>query len=96
MRLRVYNIRATVGQKVKRANARLHFRAKQINKSTIFLYVQKSTDNCYLIPVENKTSSFISEQKNKRLKHFLKLRIRKNIERFSTQEKKNKTSFMFR
>ena len=33
---------------------------KQTNKSS-FLYVQKRRDNCYLIPVENKNSIFISE-----------------------------------
>ena len=37
--------------------------------------IQKSTDNCSLIPVENKDSSFISEQRKNGLNHFLKTRI---------------------
>ena len=34
---------------------------------------QKSTDNCYLISVDNKNSFFIPEQRKNRLNHFLKI-----------------------
>ena len=51
--------------------ARILEENKQTNKST-FLYVQKSTDNCYLIPVDNKNSIFIPEQRKNRLNHLLK------------------------
>ena len=34
---------------------------KQTNQ--LFLYVQKNTDNCYLISLDNKTSIFIPEQR---------------------------------
>ena len=44
---------------------------KQTNQ--LFRYVQKSTDN--LIPVDNKNSIFIPEQRIKRLNHLLKIRI---------------------
>ena len=55
----------------------LAFRIKQTNKqinyiNQLFLYVQKSTDNCYLIPVKNKNSSFISEKKKTDQNTFLK------------------------
>ena len=42
---------------------------KQTNQ--LFLYVQKITDNCYLIRVDNKTSIFIPEQRKNRLHHRL-------------------------
>ena len=42
---------------------------KQTNKSTISLS-KKTTDDCYLIPVENKNSSFIPEKRKARLNHF--------------------------
>ena len=40
-------------------------------KDRLFLS-KKSTDDCYLIPVNNKNSSFIPEQRKKRPNHFLK------------------------
>ena len=36
---------------------------------------KKTTDDCYLIPVNNKNSSFIPEQRKKRLNHFLEICI---------------------
>ena len=51
----------TVGQMIKEALVRSHFRAKQTNQ--LFLNVQKNTDNCYLIPFQNKNLGFISEQR---------------------------------
>ena len=56
-------------KRIKKALVRSHFRAKQTNKQTsqLFLYVQKSTDNCYLIPVDNKNSIVIPEQKKNHL-----------------------------
>ena len=36
---------------------------------------EKSTDDCYLIPVKNKNSSFIPEQRKKRLNNFLEICI---------------------
>ena len=53
--------------------ARILEQNKQTNQ--LLLYVQKSAGNCYLIQVENKNSSFISEQRKNRLNHFLKIRI---------------------
>ena len=41
--------------------ARILERNKQTNQ--LFLYVQKRTDNCYLIPDDNKNSIFIPEQR---------------------------------
>ena len=38
-------------------------------KGRLFLS-EKSTDDCYLIPVKNKNSSFIPEQRKKRLATF--------------------------
>ena len=74
MRIRVYNMRAKFSchcrgsMKTSWANglkkhlfARILEEDKQTNQ--LFLYVQKSTDNCYLIPVDNKNSIFIPEQK---------------------------------
>ena len=43
-------------------------------KDWLFLS-KKSTDDCYLIPVNNKNSSFIPEQREKRLNNFLEIRI---------------------
>ena len=60
--------------------ARILEQNKQTNKqiNSVFLYVQKSTDNCYLIPAENKIRvSFLNKDKN-RSNHFFKIRIRKN------------------
>ena len=54
---------------------------------------KKSTDDCYLIAVKNKKSSFIPEQRKKRLNNFLEISIhlkyliRRNNKRFSVQEK---------
>ena len=42
-------------------------------KGRLFLS-EKSTDDCYLIPVKNKNSSFIPEQRKKRL-NFLEICI---------------------
>ena len=78
MRIRVYNIRATFSchcrgtTKTSWANGlkkHLFVRIWEQNKQTnqLFLYVQKSTDNCYLIPVDNKHSIFIPEQRKNRL-----------------------------
>ena len=60
-------------------------------KGRLFLS-KKSTDDCYLIAVKNKNSSFIPEQRKKRLNNFLeicihlKYLIRRNNKRFSVQE----------
>ena len=43
-------------------------------KGRLFLS-EKSTDDCYLIPVKNKNSSFIPEQRKKRLNNFLEICI---------------------
>ena len=43
-------------------------------KDRLFLS-KKGTDDCYLIPVKNKNSSFIPEQRKKRLNHFLEICI---------------------
>ena len=43
-------------------------------KDRLFLS-KKSTDDCYLIPVNNKNSSFIPEQRKKRLNNFLEICI---------------------
>ena len=43
-------------------------------KGRLFLS-KKSTDDCYLIPVKNKNSSFIPEQRKKRLNNFLEICI---------------------
>ena len=56
--------------------ARILERNKQTNQ--LFLYVQKRTDNCYLIPDDNKNSIFIPEQRKNRLNHLLKIRIHFN------------------
>ena len=39
-------------------------------KDRLFLS-KKTTDDCYLIPVNNKNSSFIPEERKKRLNNFL-------------------------
>ena len=44
---------------------------KQTNK--LFFNVQKNTDNCYSIPVDNKNLIFIPEQRKNRFNHFLKI-----------------------
>jgi len=58
----------------KRIEKQLLARNLEQNKQTsqLFLYVQKSTDDCYLIQVDNKNSSFIPEQRKSQLNHFLK------------------------
>ena len=56
---------------------RMSFKNKKL-----FLYVQKSTDNCYLIAVDNKNSIFIPEQRKNRLK-----RLFENNKRFSLEGK---------
>ena len=43
-------------------------------KGRLFLS-EKSTDYCYLIPVKTKNSSFIPEQRKKRLNNFLEICI---------------------
>ena len=43
-------------------------------KGRLFLS-KKSTDDCYLIPVKNKNSNFIPEQRKKRLNNFLEICI---------------------
>ena len=43
-------------------------------KDRLFLS-KKTTDDCYLIPVNNKNSSFIPEQRKKRLNNFLEICI---------------------
>ena len=59
----------------KRIKKHLFARILEQNKQTnqLFLYVQKSTDNCYLIPVEYKNLIFIPEQRKNRLNHLLKI-----------------------
>ena len=54
---------------------KLFDRILEENKQTnqLFLYVQKSADDRYLLPVDNKNSSFIPEQRKNRLNHFLKI-----------------------
>ena len=39
----------------------LAFLEQNKERNHLFRYVQKCTDNCYLIPVDNKNSSFIPE-----------------------------------
>ena len=51
--------------------ARILEQNKQTNKST-FSLCPKETDNCYLIPVDNKNSIFIPEKRKNRLNHLLK------------------------
>ena len=62
-----------LGKLIKKALVRILEQNKQTNQ--LFLYVQKSTDNCYLIPFDNKNSIFILEQRKNRLNHLLKIRI---------------------
>ena len=59
----------------KRIKKHLFARILEQNKQTnqLFLYVQKSTDNCYLIPVDNQNSIFIPEQRKNRLNQFWKI-----------------------
>ena len=54
----------------KRIKKHVFDRILEQNKQTnqLFLNVQKSTDNCYLIPVDNKNSIIIPEQRKNRLK----------------------------
>ena len=60
-----------LGKRIKKhLSCLIAFRAKQ---TKLFLYVQKSTDDCYLLPVDNKESIFIPEQRKTRLNHFLKI-----------------------
>ena len=83
MQLRVYNIqetfsfhsRGTSKQLGKRIKKHLFDSILEQNKqtNTLFLNVQKSADNCYLISVDNKNSIFIPEQRKNRLNHFLKI-----------------------
>ena len=70
-----------MGKRIKKhLFARILEQSKQTNQR--FLYVQKSTDNCYLIPVDNKNSIFIPEQREGRLNPFFE-----NNKRFSAEGK---------
>ena len=86
MRIRVCNIRAKFTCHCRgttktswESGLKKHMivRILEENKQTnqFFLYVQKSIDICYLIPVDNKNSIFIPEKRKNRLNHLLKIRI---------------------
>ena len=62
---------------VRALNKLLKIQAGEPNKPAkgrLFLS-KKSTDDCYLIAVKNKNSSFIPEQRKKRLNNFLEICI---------------------
>ena len=61
-----------LGKRIKKhLFARILEQNKQRNQ--LFLYVPKSADNCYLIPVDNKNSIFIPGQRKNRYNHFLEV-----------------------
>ena len=58
-----------VGQTDKKKHLFARILEQNKQKNQLFLYVQKSTDNCYLIPVDNKNLSLIPEQRKKPIKN---------------------------